>query len=116
MPPSPKTINPKKPTHNNRMASIVPDAINDKIHAVKQTVMGTQGDKLADLSKATVEPSNSTHFTSDYGVKGPTQGHDHWLSVTNDKHTGPALLEDTFGREKVSRHLQVHHQIFKSLT
>lgn len=86
------------------MASIVPNALNDKIHAVKQIFMGSHGDKLADLSKDTLEPSSSTHFTSDYGVKGPTQGHDHWLSVTNDKHTGPSLLEDTFGREKVSLH------------
>lgn len=86
------------------MASIVPDALNDKIQAVKQVIMGSHGDKLADLSKDTIEPSSSGHWTSDYGVKGPTQGHDHWLSVSNDKHTGPSLLEDTFGREKVSRH------------
>ncbi|CAN8097643.1 unnamed protein product [Discula destructiva] len=65
--------------------------------------MGSQGDKLADLSRSTIEPSSSTHATSDFGVKIPTEAHDHWLSVTNGNHTGPSLLEDTFGREKIHR-------------
>lgn len=84
------------------MASMIPQAVDDKYRSVKQTVMGSHGDKLADLSKNTIEPSSSTHVTSDFGVKAPTESHDHWLSVTNGKHTGPSLLEDTFGREKVS--------------
>lgn len=78
------------------MASIIPDAL----HAAQKTIMGSQGDKIADLSKDTIEPTKDTRITSDYGVRETNT--DHWLSVTNDQHTGPALLEDTFGREKVS--------------
>lgn len=84
------------------MASIIPQAVDDKYRSVKQTVMGSHGDKLADLSRDTVEPSSSTHATSDFGVKIPTESHDHWLSVNNSEQTGPSLLEDQFGREKVS--------------
>lgn len=94
------------------MASIVPDALNQKMQAVKQTVMGSHGDKIADLNKETFEPTTSSHWTSDYGVKGPTEGVDHWLSVSNDKHTGPSLLEDTFGREKVSCHPPLDSNFF----
>ncbi|KUI55594.1 Catalase-1 [Cytospora mali] len=63
--------------------------------------MGSQGDKIADLQKDTVQPSEDTRITSDYGVK--QNNTDHWLSVTNEDHTGPALLEDPFGREKIHR-------------
>lgn len=78
------------------MASIIPETVN----AAKKIVMGSQGDKFADLAKDTIEPTNKTKLTSDWGVK--QENTDHWLSITNDKHTGPALLEDSFGREKVS--------------
>lgn len=78
------------------MASIIPETI----HAVKQTIMGSQGDKIADLSRDTIEPTKDGRFTSDFGVK--ENNTDHWLSVTNSEHTGPALLEDHFAREKVS--------------
>lgn len=64
--------------------------------------MGPHGDKLADLSRSTITPNSSSHATSDFGVKIPTESHDHWLAINNDKQTGPQLLEDTFGREKVS--------------
>lgn len=79
------------------MASI----ISDTIHGAKQIIMGSQGDKIADLAQSTIEPTQKTKMTSDYGVKEANT--DHWLSITNDKHTGPSLLEDPFGREKVSR-------------
>lgn len=83
------------------MASIIPETF----HAVKQTIMGSQGDKIADLSKDTVEPTENTRLTSDFGVK--ENNTDHWLSVTNADHTGPALLEDHFAREKVSEHTHI---------
>lgn len=79
------------------MASIIPSALQ----AAKKTVMGSRGDKIADLSRDTIEPTKDTRLTSDFGVREPNT--DHWLTVTNDQHTGPALLEDTFAREKVSR-------------
>lgn len=78
------------------MASIIPNTI----HTVKQTIMGSQGDKIADLAQDTIEPTKNTKVTSDWGVR--QSNNDHWLSVTNPNHTGPALLEDSYGREKVS--------------
>ena len=76
-------------------SSIIPEAIN----TAKKIVMGSQGDKLADLQKDTIQQTDKTRITSDYGVKQSNT--DHWLSVTNEDHTGPSLLEDPFGREKV---------------
>lgn len=97
---------------------MIPQAVDDKYRSVKQTVMGSHGDKLADLSKDTITPSSSTHATSDFGVKIPTESHDHWLTVTNGKQQGPALLEDSFGREKVSLEhpLQPDHAAYSPLT
>ncbi|ROV99031.1 hypothetical protein VMCG_06679 [Cytospora schulzeri] len=63
--------------------------------------MGSQGDKIADLQKDTVEPTENTRITSDYGVKQSNT--DHWLSVSSEDRQGPALLEDPFGREKIHR-------------
>ncbi|ROV94480.1 hypothetical protein VSDG_05923 [Cytospora chrysosperma] len=79
------------------MASIIPEAI----HTAQQIVMGSQGDKIADLQKDTVEPTQDTRITSDYGVK--QNNTDHWLSVSTEDRQGPALLEDPFGREKIHR-------------
>lgn len=79
------------------MASLIPDTVQ---HVLQKNIMGSQGDKIADLQKDTIEPTKDTRITSDYGVKESNT--DHWLSVTNGKHTGPSLLEDSFGREKVS--------------
>lgn len=81
------------------MASIIPEAIN----TAKKIVMGSQGDKIADLQKDTVEYTDKSRITSDYGVKQSNT--DHWLSVSTEDQTGPALLEDPFGREKVRLNL-----------
>ncbi|KUI65198.1 Catalase-1 [Cytospora mali] len=79
------------------MASFIPEAL----HTAQKIVMGSQGDKIADLQKDTIQPSEDTRITSDYGVKQTNT--DHWLSVTNEDRTGPSLLEDPFGREKIHR-------------
>ncbi|ROW04669.1 hypothetical protein VPNG_07419 [Cytospora leucostoma] len=79
------------------MASLIPEAV----HTAKTIVMGSQGDKLADLQKNTVEPSQDTRLTTDYGVKSSNT--DHWLTVGTEDSTGPSLLEDPFGREKIHR-------------
>ncbi|EON98254.1 putative catalase 1 protein [Phaeoacremonium minimum UCRPA7] len=79
------------------MASIIPDTVKK----AQQIIMGSQGDKLADLQASTKEPTKDTRITSDYGVK--QENTDHWLSITNEDHTGPSLLEDPFGREKIHR-------------
>ena len=57
--------------------------------------------KLAQLSQDTVnyDASQNARITTDFGTK--VSNTDHWLSVSTDDHYGPALLEDTHGREKV---------------
>lgn len=77
------------------MASLIPESVK----SVKNAVMGSGGDKVADLSKDTKEPTNKTHLTSDYGVKLPDP--EHWLSVSSEDRQGPSLIEDPFSREKV---------------
>lgn len=74
--------------------------ISETLHSAQKTIMGSHGDKIADLERNTIEPSTETRITSDYGVKESNT--DHWLSVTNAEHTGPSLLQDPFGREKVN--------------
>lgn len=80
------------------MASLIPDSVK----SVKNVVMGSAGDKIADLAKDTKEPTEKTQQTTDYGVKFPNP--DHWLSVSSEDRQGPSLLEDPFSREKV-RHI-----------
>lgn len=88
------------------MASLIPDSIK----AAKDTIMGSRGDKIADLSKDTKEATDNTHITSDYGVKEPSNP-DHWLSVSSEDRQGPSLIEDPFSREKVRLH-PVNHTKF----
>jgi len=66
----------------------------------QRAIMGTQSNKLKDLAKDTVDISSKAPLTTDFGVKN--SGTDHWLGVTNEDNTGPMLLEDQFGREKVA--------------
>ncbi|KEY72471.1 hypothetical protein S7711_05146 [Stachybotrys chartarum IBT 7711] len=68
---------------------------------VKQAFSGDAGAKISQLSANTVEPSKSTRITSDFGTKQTNT--DDWLKVVKDDHTGPMLLEDPFGREKIHR-------------
>ncbi len=70
-----------------------------------QKVMNMDGSastnaKLADIAKDTYNTEDpNTRITTDFGQKvGDT---DHWLSVSTEDRYGPALLEDTHGREKV---------------
>lgn len=84
------------------MASLIPESVK----SVKNAVMGSQGDKVADLSKDTKEPTDKTQLTSDYGVKLPNP--EHWLSVSTEDRQGPSLIEDPFSREKVRLHSVDH--------
>lgn len=73
--------------------------------SVKQIIMGTKDDKISQLANDTKTVDGESRITSDYGVKQTNT--DDWLRVTNDGQIGPSLLEDPFGREKVSwSHLQ----------
>ncbi|KAF2681070.1 catalase-domain-containing protein [Lentithecium fluviatile CBS 122367] len=63
---------------------------------------GEKNQKIADLATATKDVHDkSWRITSDYGVK--QNNTDHWLSVASEDKTGPMLLEDPFGREKIHR-------------
>lgn len=81
------------------MATILPESVKQ---SVKQAVMGSKGGanaKLDQLAANMVEPSGDTRITSDFGTKQTNT--DHWLGVNSPEKTGPMLLEDGFGREKV---------------
>jgi catalase len=80
------------------MANIIPATVQAAQHAV----MGSKGDKIADMARDTKEPSDKDRLTSDFGVRQSNT--DDWLRVANGDHTGPSLLEDQFAREKVYLH------------
>ena len=68
----------------------------------KATAMtSAKNQKIADLSAATKDVHDKNwRITSDWGTKQTNT--DDWLKVASDDHTGPMLLEDGFGREKVT--------------
>lgn len=68
--------------------------------------------KAADMKSEMKEPTSKDPYTSDFGVKGIT--HDTWLSASTGDRTGPALLEDGFGREKVRFQIQLPYHICSS--
>ncbi|KAL1612187.1 catalase 1 [Paraconiothyrium brasiliense] len=58
--------------------------------------------KIADLSTATKDVHDPNwRITSDWGTKQTNT--DDWLKVASEDKTGPMLLEDGFGREKIHR-------------
>ena len=67
------------------------------------SAIGTQGSKKQqDMAKDTKDAMDSQYrLTTDYGVKQSNT--DQWLRVVNENRTGPALLEDSAGREKIHR-------------
>jgi catalase len=79
------------------MASTVSSGLQKAINLNDST---TNNPKLADIAKDTYNTEDTnTRITTDFGQKvGDT---DHWLSVSTEDRYGPALLEDTHGREKV---------------
>ncbi|KAK7721780.1 catalase 1 [Botryosphaeria dothidea] len=63
---------------------------------------GAEGQKVQDLQRDTKDyhdPKN--RITSDWGVKQTNT--DDWLKAASEGKTGPMLLEDHFGREKIMR-------------
>jgi len=54
------------------------------------------------MAKDTKDAMDTSYrLTTDYGVKQSNT--DQWLRVVNENRTGPALLEDSAGREKIHR-------------
>lgn len=82
---------------------MAPTAISSGLERLQETLDGTlEGRKLATIAKDTKnyhDPNNV--ITTDYGVK--QWNTDDWLKVATDDKTGPMLLEDHAGREKINR-------------
>ena len=69
-------------------------------NTVKQALGGSGSRKLDDMERDTVNYHDEKNkLTSDFGVK--LSNTDDWLKVATEDRTGPMLLEDQFGREKV---------------
>lgn len=77
--------------------------ISSGLEKLQQQFDGSlEGQKVADLARDTVDyhdPQN--RITTDFGVK--QNNTDDWLKVATEDHTGPQLLEDHMGREKIHR-------------
>lgn len=83
------------------MGTIMASTVSSGLQMVMNRIdSATNNPKLADLAKDTYNTEDTnTRITTDFGQKvGNT---DHWLSVSTEDRHGPALLEDTHGREKV---------------
>ncbi|KAF2868691.1 catalase [Massariosphaeria phaeospora] len=80
------------------MASTILASATDKV----KTMAGEKPSKVSDLQAEMKEVHDkNARITSDFGVKQTNT--DDWLTVASDDHTGPMLLEDQFGREKIHR-------------
>ncbi|EAW08738.1 catalase catA [Aspergillus clavatus NRRL 1] len=78
-------------------------AIAGGLHKVQDVVQNTssKNKKLVDLERDTADAHTKQPLTTDHGVK--VSNTDQWLRVTNDRRTGPSLLEDQIAREKIHR-------------
>lgn len=65
----------------------------------------SQNAKIADLARNTVDGHAKGNLTTDYGVK--VSNSDNWLKIASEQQTGPHLLEDQIGREKVALFLHL---------
>ncbi|KAI5855069.1 catalase [Durotheca rogersii] len=75
--------------------------VSDTAQRVKNMVVGEKNRKVADLDAVTQDVSPKDRITSDFGVK---EGNvDEWLRAVDQDKTGPALLEDSFSRERIHR-------------
>jgi catalase len=75
------------------MSHLVPESI-------KTAIMGTESAKIAQMEANTQDVAQNDRITSDWGTRQSNT--DDWLRVNRDDQIGPMLLEDGFGREKVS--------------
>ncbi|KAK8054651.1 catalase-1 [Apiospora phragmitis] len=74
--------------------------VSDTFNKAK-TAMGVQDAKAADLQQDIQEPTKDSRLTNDFGVR--QNNTDEWLKVSSNDHTGPHLVEDVSGREKIHR-------------
>ncbi|KAF7165459.1 hypothetical protein CNMCM6106_001617 [Aspergillus hiratsukae] len=73
------------------------------LHKAQEVLQNTstKSKKLVDLEKDTADAHTQQPLTTDHGVR--VSNTDQWLRVTNDRRTGPSLLEDQIAREKIHR-------------
>lgn len=95
------------------MASRILSQATEKV----QEMTSAKNQKIADLSTATKDVHDKNwRITSDWGTKQTNT--DDWLKVSSEDKTGPMLLEDGFGREKVGHYLIAvlaqHSNIYRS--
>jgi hypothetical protein len=72
------------------------------LHRAQEVLQNTssKSKKLVDLERDTADAHTQQPLTTDHGVR--VSNTDQWLRVTNDRRTGPSLLEDQIAREKVN--------------
>lgn len=87
------------------MQSVIKDTVQKAGNAINTAMSSNQ--KIADMKRDMIEPSSKDVLTSDFGTKQPVGSHDVWLHASTGDRQGPALLEDNFGREKVSQPLKI---------
>jgi catalase len=91
------------PAKAQETAANMTSAITNKLGKVQGALQdheqGTKAAQLAAVTKDVHDPDS--RITSDFGVKQSNT--DDWLKVVSENKTGPALLEDHFGREKIHR-------------
>nr|AAB47761.1 catalase [Aspergillus fumigatus] len=73
------------------------------LHRAQEVLQNTssKSKKLVDLERDTADAHTQQPLTTDHGVR--VSNTDQWLRVTNDRRTGPSLLEDQIAREKIHR-------------
>ena len=78
----------------------VSSAIRSGVEKLQELAGGEKGAKLKQLDEVTQNyGEKNARITTDYGVKQSNT--DDWLKVVSEEQTGPMLLEDSHGREKV---------------
>lgn len=75
----------------DKMSQLIPEKV--------KAAVGAADVKQRQLAENIIEPTKNSRITTDYGVKQSNT--DNWLRVNRPDQTGPMLLEDPNGREKV---------------
>jgi catalase len=83
----------------SNMTSAIASGIGKAQEALQNHEHGAKVAQLAAVTKDVHDPN--WRITSDFGVKQANT--DDWLKVVSEDKTGPMLLEDSFGREKIHR-------------
>jgi catalase len=103
-----------QPLPTEKIDIMASQLVQNTIHKAESMMAGQAGGKAAQLELSSVTPTTDSRITTDNGVKQSNT--DDWLKVVNESHTGPMLLEDSMGREKVSIQLPSRSLTSQKLT